>query len=214
MSRIFCSVLLLTTLILYGDEMRVSGLNIACEEDFDGFNGTLAALPDGFSVSADGTNVLTSTNDFRGISDGGESTGGCYAWDTEPKFSPGFFMLNVLNASGSGVNEISISYDVVCLNNADRSSSLVFEASLDGISFFAIDGMTFVSPAAKDEHAAWARTPFACDLCLQERIAHGRQIWFRWYLDDAGGSSSRDEYGIDNVRIVFHHRAGTVIAIY
>jgi len=218
--------MLFACISLHGNEMVVTQLNVVFEETFDNFRGTLATLPDGFGVSVDGTNVLVTTNDFRGVSDGGETTGGCYAWDTgegdlalgcqptEAKFSPGFFLITVSNGTETGVNEISVSYDVACLNNADRSSSLAFEVSLDGVSFQKMDGMTFVSPAGQNGVAVWSRTPYACDIGLQNKLMAGQQIWLRWYLNDAGGSSSRDEYGIDNLRIVFHHRAGTVITIY
>lgn len=226
MRCVCCIVLLLNCLNLYGEDMTVTNLNLACEENFNNFAGTMTTLPAGMGVSIDGTNVIAVTNDFRGISDGGEVTGGCYAWDTgegdmalgcqptESKFSPGFFIAIVSNGTGTGINEISVSYDVVCLNNADRSSSLAFEVSLDGVSFRRMDEMTFVSPAGQSDVSAWVRTTYSRDLCLENKLMDGQQIWLRWYLDDAGGSSSRDEYGIDNLRIVFHHRAGTVIAIY
>ena len=226
--KYFCCILamLYMNFYLYGSEMSVTQLNVVYEEKFNSFTGTLDALPDGFWVSIDGTNLVVTTNDFRGVSDGGEVTGGCYAWDTgegnlalgcqptEAKFSPGFFLLSVLNLTGVGVNEISVLYDVVCLNNADRSSSMSFEFSLDGVSFQRIDAMTFVSPAEQERSTAWFFTPYACNISFPEKLTGGAQIWLRWYLDDAGGSASRDEYGIDNFRIIFHYRAGTVISIY
>src|SRR5210317_1374970 len=54
-------------------------------EDFNSFQGTFESLPEGISVSKDGTNPMTEEDiDFRGVDDGNLSTGGCYAWEIEP----------------------------------------------------------------------------------------------------------------------------------
>lgn len=219
-------VLLFGCLSLYGEEPAILQMNVAFEENFNSFKGTLDSLPAGFSVSFDNTNIMVTTEDFLGISTGGETTGGCYAWNigsgdyalgcqpTATKFTPGFFMVTISNGTMLAVNEISISYDVVCLNNADRSSSLNLDMSLDGSLFGMVEGMSFVSPATQDHPASWVRSSLSCNIRLKEPVGISQRIWLRWNVDDAAGSSSRDEYGIDNLKVVLHCRKGMVIKIY
>jgi hypothetical protein len=208
-----------------GSEFVVTRSNVLFVEDFNGFRGILATLPAGFSVSLDGTNVLGTTNDFHGVHPGGVTAGGCYAWNTgsndhalgyqptSDEFTPGFFMAVISNATGKTVSEISVSYEVVCLNNADRASTLDLEMGMDGIFFKKVTGMSFASPLVQDKPAAWMRSVFSCRLRFASPLGAGQCVWLRWKGDDAGGSSSRDEYGIDNLRIILYYPVGTVITI-
>ena len=218
-------VMMAASVQIHATELVVSQLNAVVDENFDGFRGLHETLPHGFAVSADGRDLLAATNDYRGASGGGETTGGCYAWNisegdfaigcqpTETKFTPGYFLVAISNATGTAVNEISVSYDVVCLNNADRSSALHFELSVDGNAFERQEGMSFVSPLLQDKPASWARSTYSCNIRFRKPVSADQRIWLRWYVDDAAGSYARDEYGLDNVRLIFHCRRGTVITI-
>ena len=52
----------------------------------------------------------------------------------------------------------------------------------------------------------------AARVAMTRHIKRGGRIWIRWYGDDNGGSGSRDEYGINNVRIVPRGPEGTIIS--
>ncbi|MDD4873137.1 MAG: hypothetical protein PHR77_21500 [Kiritimatiellae bacterium] len=203
----------------------VTHVNVTFLENFNEFRGTLDSLPVGWAVSVNGSTILNVTNDFNGVHSGGVTAGGCYAWmlnsgdyalgyqPITEEFTPGFFMVVVSNATESAVKECYISYEVVCLNNADRSSSLDLEMSFDGVSFSRVNELTFVSPLARDVDAVWQRSLRSCCLMLPQPLSSGHSIWFRWYGDDVAGSSSRDEYGIDNFMITFRFRRGMLIKI-
>jgi hypothetical protein len=210
---------------LYGTELVVTQVNIAFSENFNGFRGSLDTLPTGWDISINGSTIATTTNDFNGVHSGGVTAGGCYGWilaggdyalgyqPTTEEFTPGFFMTTVSNATHHIVKECSISYEVVCLNNADRSSSLDLEVSYDGVSFTRLGEMTFVSSQLHDEGAAWQHFLRSGRIVFIQPLSPGKCIWFRWYGDDAAGSSSRDEYGIDNFTVIFHYRSGMFITI-
>jgi len=211
---------------VFGSEITVSQAGLPCVETFNGFRGTYETLPAGFSVSLDSTNLLAATNnDFHGVHAGGVTAGGCYAWNlgngdyalgyqpTESEYTPGFFLAVVSNATKAAVHELDISYDIVCLNNADRSSSLDFEISYDCKLFSRHAVMAFVSVQAHDDAGSWVRVSRSCHIVFPNPVAAGGCIWLRWYGDDAGGTSSRDEFGIDNLKIILHRKAGMVISI-
>jgi len=210
---------------VYTAELPVSRPNAVYAENFNCFRGTFDSLPEGFFVSLDGNTILTDSNEFLGVHQGGVTAGGCYAWKlgdddyslgyqpTSDEFTPGYFMVVVSNATGRTVSEVSISFDVVCLNNADRSSLLVLEMGTENSDFEGVPGMVFTSPMMQDKPAAWVRYGFSCRLRLGRPLKAGQCMRLRWRGDDAGGSSSRDEYGIDNLNVTLHYLAGTVITI-
>jgi len=227
-SSVLCFVL--SGICLYGSEFVVTKFNVVFQEDFNSFRGTLGTMPAGWVVSTNGSTILTTTNDFRGVDPGGVIPGGCYAWNvgtnaqgidyalgvqpTADSFTPGFFMVVVSNATKAAIKEISLSYEVVCFNNADRSSSLDLEMSLDGISFVKINELAFLSPQTHSSNAVWDRSAYSCKMVLPRALKNEQCLWLRWYGDDSGGSGSRDEYGIDNFKILFHCISGTLLSIH
>jgi hypothetical protein len=48
---------------------------------------------------------------------------------------------------------------------------------------------------------------------LKIPLADSENIYIRWHIEDAGGSGSRDELGINNFSITFHKPTPTVIMI-
>ena len=197
-------------------------------ENFNDFEGTFESLPPEFAVSKDGSNCLTAADsaDFKPPHSGGTTEGACRPWKlssgnhalgyqpTSTEFTPGFFMATISNATGEAVALVEVSYEIVCYNNENRSSSLDFEYSRDGIVFSRIAAAAYTSPEREDNPAHWTITgrSVAIHLRKQPLVAGGR-LWLRWYGDDNGGAGSRDEYGIDNVEVVLRSRRGTVITV-
>jgi len=202
---------------------RVEG---AVRESFDSFRGTFATLPPGFSVSKTAKGLMPADDeDFRGTNAGWVTAGGCYAWSlgggnyalgyqpTEDEFTPGFFVAVASNATGVALRSLSVDYSVVFLNNADRASALDFEFSLDGSNFTRVADMTFSTPAKREERATWKTASRSLQIRFQSYLEPGARIWLRWYGYDAGGSGSRDEYGIDNLRLFPRVADGTVVSL-
>ncbi|MCK5850758.1 MAG: hypothetical protein KAH23_07570 [Kiritimatiellae bacterium] len=209
--------------------MSVDQIGVSVHEDFDGLEGTFESLPDGFAVSKDGSNLLSEADgkEFLTSHPGGTSEGACRPWDledgdlalgyqpTSDEFSPGFFLVSVSNATGRVVKKIKVSYEVVCLNNENRSSSLDFEYSRNGLTFVRVASLRYVSPVEEDPDASWETFIRSINLELSVPLQNGSLIWFRWYGDDMniGGSGSRDEYGINNLSVTFAEGDGIVIVI-
>ena len=213
--------------VVHASDMVVDRIRVPVLEDFDGFEGTCEFLPDGFAVSKDGSNLLTEADsgDFKTSHAGGTSEGACRPWNlgngdlalgyqpTSDEFTPGFFVVSVSNATGRAVKRISISYEVVCFNNENRSSSLDFEYSLDGLRFIRVRELRYVSPEAEDPDVSWETSMRSIGLELSDSLANGACIWLRWYGDDMGGGGSRDEYGINNLSVIFLEGKGTVVVV-
>lgn len=200
-------------------------LDMVVVESADGFRGTWESLPEGFAVSKDnGTLMGKDDADFRGACAGGVTVGGCYAWQvspgdyvlgcqpTEEKFTPGYFMVVVSNATGEAVRSLSVSYDIVSLNNADRLSALDLEWSLDGRQFSRVTEASFVTPQKQEQPALWKTCSRAVRVRFAPSVAPGARVWLCWRAADGGGSGSRDEYGIHNIRITPKGPEGTVIS--
>lgn len=208
-----------------GGEMVVQQVNVAVQEDFNSFRGSMETLPVGWDVSSDGSAIMGAGAGFRGVSTGAVTAAGCYAWalgdgnfglgcqPTADAFTPGFFIVAVSNSTGMAVGELSISYDVVCRNDQDRSSCLELELSLDGVTFDRVQQLTFVSTQPRDTNAVWQTSVRSCRMVLAKALVPGGCLWLRWFGNDVAGSGSRDEVGIDNLRLIFHYTWGTVICI-
>ena len=117
------------------------------------------------------------------------------------------------NATGIVLNELTVSYDVVVLNDQDRASRIDFMISADGIAFSTVDALVYVSPAGRDAAASWKRVARFCRIALPAGLNPDRCLWLRWRVTDAGGSGSRDELGLDNVNVVLDRRTGLVMTI-
>lgn len=195
-----------------------------CIFSFDAFEGTFETVPPGFAISKDGETVMGAMDDdFRGIRTNSVTTGGCYAWDlgnndialgcqpTESDFTPGFFMLSISNAAGITVSEITISQEIVCRNNADRSSSMTLVFSPDTTNHYQLHEFDFISPTNTDQSATWCTSNYYSNFRLDPRFTPGATMILKWQVDDFGGSGSRDEYGLNNLRITLHKPRPTVI---
>ena len=196
------------------------------KESFNAFCGTHASLPAGIVVSKDGLSGMAPDDaDFRGVSNGGVTTGGCYAWETaagnrsigcQPttdKFTPGWIQASFSNSSHRAYRFLKIQFDAVCLNNENRSSTLNLELRLSSGRVVPVAAAAFQSDEAAGLSASWTRTQRTCCIAIPEPIQNGQSFSLRWIVDDKGGSGSRDEYGIDNIEVKGLYSVGTVITL-
>ncbi len=202
---------------------------IIFSEDFDGFDGSgfqsnpttgqldsdfwsITGLSDG-DLAFGGTETNTDTDFTRGTSTGGVSTGGIYAFDlgnnsgdyilgVQPigaDFAPGDFTLKFTNNTGSTLDGIIVSYDIVVYNDQGRSSSFNFAHKDDsGDTFSAITSLDFSTPQDADSSPTWTTTAITTTI-TGITLTDGDDYFLQWSSDDVGGSGSRDQFGLNNV---------------
>jgi len=167
----------------------------------------------GFS---DGDGVFGGTHDAgdfaRGSSPGGVTSGGLYAFEvsagnfslgvqaTGSDWNPGTFDLRLINNTGVVITELNIQYDILVLNNADRSSSFNFSYSEDDLAYLPVASLDFASVEAGDVSPAWVSTNRITTL-TGLNIPDGGFLFLRWQGMDISGSGSRDEFALDNITI-------------
>ena len=149
----------------------------------------------------------------RGETTGGEATGGIYAFDrgggnyaigvqpTGADFAPGAFEVQLTNATGVTVNEVSLAYDIISLNDQGRASTLNFSYAIGAGGFTDVAALNFTTLEAADVVPAYTSTARATTID-GFTLADGASLTLRFASDDAGGGGSRDEFGLDNLRVV------------
>lgn len=194
----------------------------AVVENFASYDGTgITANP------TTGTGQLNSNYwKFEGFSDGptyfgGDFTSGDYARGTTPAgpgglysntggmiwiqptgsdFTPGKIILKVTNNTGSTLNQLAVSYDIMVLNDQDRANSFNFEHGADSANTSAYAAADYTTPQAKDSPASL--TTVAKSFTLSGlSIANGTDYFLVWTSDDVAGGGARDEIGLDNVSV-------------
>ncbi len=147
----------------------------------------------------------------RGQSAGGVATGGLYAFDTgggntilgvQPTgtdFTPGSFTLRLRNGTGAAVSGVDVRYDVYIYNDQDRSAALSFAYSTDGVAFTPVPAADLLTAEAAALSPSWELVTRT--LTLELAIPVDGLLYLRWSGDDAGGSGSRDEYGLDEIQV-------------
>ncbi|MGH1342208.1 MAG: DUF4215 domain-containing protein [Nannocystales bacterium] len=156
------------------------------------------------------------TGDYaRGVSEGGETTGGVYAFDPEndattlalgvqpgeTDFTPGAFILRLQNQTGGVLNRLQLASTLFVFNNAARSNSLTLEYSTDNETWLAVVGATVTSGEAADAPATWVATD-TDDVIDMLGVGEGEFIYFRWQGDDVSDAGSRDEFAIDDIFVL------------
>ncbi len=170
---------------------------------------------DAFATEGFGTNVPfggseSSGDPARGVTTGGEGTGGVYSLDNggnaalwiQPAgsdFTPGAIKMKSCNTSGATVADIELSYDIVYLNDQNRANSLNFTYSLDDVLYQPVPALDFITPEASD--ALGIQTVGRATTLVGLNIPDGMCVFFAWRGDDETGGGSRDEYGIDNIAL-------------
>lgn len=157
-----------------------------------------------------------STGDWaRGVSPGGVSTGGLYAFTVEPDnhalgvqptatdFAPGSIILKTAVPAGS-VIDAQLDYRMWMLNDQDRSTVWTTWYSLDGTAWIELAGMEQTTPVLADADSQWIRTDYTATVSLQDAtLAAGDPFYFRWDGIDGEGDGSRDESAIDDITLTF-----------
>ncbi len=183
----------------------VTGVNAA---NYDGSG--LAASPAAGQLDSDGfaiTGFNTAADLTRGSTTGGVGTGGLYnlnpnvaIW-VQPggsDFTPGDITLTIQNNGATDIQQITVSYDILNLNDQGRSNSFNFSHSTDNVTYTPVVANDFTSPAAAD--ALGIQTiPRGPTVITGLTITPGSSFFIRWTGNDAGGSGSRDEFGLDNI---------------
>lgn len=148
----------------------------------------------------------------RGISSGGASSGGLYAFDVgsgdiafgvQPggsDFTPGTFTLRTRNDTGALVDSVDVDYSIWVFNNAPRSNSFDFSYSTDDVTYTPVGALDFDTPDMADGSPAWVETIRNTTL-NSLGLADGDFLYLRWSSDDVSGSGQRDEFGVDNIVI-------------
>lgn len=209
-------------------DLVLNTVGVAVTEDFNDFRGDgFAPTPssgqldsDTYRVTglSDGAGTFGGTHDTgdfaRGDSDGGVGTGGIYAFEvapgdfaagvqpTETDMSPGSVTIRISNNTGETLNFLDVRADAYFLNNADRSSTWLFEAALVDSDPFYVPFFSLASEAAGDSPATWQRQSVGDLVSLSPlSIPDGTQFFVRVTGDDLAGSGARDEFALDNLSI-------------
>lgn len=224
MKKIITTLILTMFAFTATAQMSITAQNTPVTIDFSGFTGSgFTPNPsagqldsDTFSLDGFGTNVAfggtaTSGDMARGATTGGVSTGGVYALSTlralwiQPggsDFTPGNIYLRVVNNTGNPIDSLDVSYDILSLNDANRSNSLNFSYSTDGTNYTSVPALDFSTAQALDAAATVQTANRTTTISgLAANFQNGDTLTLRFSGDDVSGSGSRDEYGLDNITV-------------
>jgi len=156
--------------------------------------------------------TVTSGDLARGNSLGDVSTGGIYAFDagsgdialgiqpTADDFTTGEIVLKLINnIPATTIRSLSISYNIVHLNNEDRGNSLDFSYSADNSTYIDVSNLNFQTTESSDAFG-WMTSSQTLEI-TGLNIANGSSFYLKWTGSDVSGSDSRDEYGIDDITV-------------
>ncbi|MEM9546038.1 MAG: right-handed parallel beta-helix repeat-containing protein [Bacteroidota bacterium] len=222
--RAFCNanifLFILFSLSLSNDNFAQLSFTGSSNIDFTGFDGTgLIPIPASGELDSDDWEVtgmsdgnttyggnFTTGDHARGNTAGSVGTGGLYSlnsgaiWvsSTGTDMTSGTITLRATNNTGADLNVLNISYDILFLNDQDRATAVNFEYSTDGVAFTPVPALNFTSPLDLDALGIQTEAKSIL-LTLSSTVSNGNNFFLRWTFDDAGGSGSRDEVGIDNI---------------
>jgi len=228
-SAIAITVLLALSLSAEANALTIELLNTAVVENFNDFRGGgFVPVPGAGQLDSDewlvrglsyGDGVFGGSHDSgdfaRGQSEGGETTGGVYAFDVDngpgenhalglqpggSDFTPGSITLKILNSTGYELSALVVEYDLFVYNDQDRSNSFNFSYSADDTSYLEAADANFISPEAEDASPEWEIYNRSINIA-SIGIADTGSFYLRWLSDDISGSGSRDEFALDNLRI-------------
>jgi len=108
-------------------------------------------------------------------------------------------MIQLLNDTGQMIDAVDVMYDIFYLNDQERGNTLNFEYSTDGSAFTPLSMLDFTTPEASDS-LGWQSVNRMATL-TGLGLAPGQFLTLNFVTDDAVGSGSRDELGIDNIMV-------------
>lgn len=153
--------------------------------------------------------TATSGDFALGIHNGGTIQGGIYAFEVNTgdralgvqpigsDFTPGSFLIRVVNNTGSIIESVNFSYDIYVLNNEDRSNSFNSAWSVDNINYNQLAALDYTSLETSDPSPNWIQNNRSTSFNVT--LNNGDTLYFKWTGDDVGGSGSRDEFALDNI---------------
>ncbi|MDD4746532.1 MAG: choice-of-anchor J domain-containing protein, partial [Salinivirgaceae bacterium] len=195
-------------------------------EDFSGFEGTgFSANPSATQLHSENWRVEgfkavngvfggehTTTTFAQGLSAGGVTAGGVYAFEvgsggkilgfqaTGNDLKSGNVTLKLENTTGSLIESLEIYYDIYVYNNEPRSSNFNFAYSSDDVVYIPVGELDYATPLAADDTPTW--TPVERSSTISGlTFANGDFIYLQWQISDNGGSGARDEFGITDIII-------------
>ncbi len=148
----------------------------------------------------------------RGISAGRVTTGGVYAFTpaadirllgfqpTGTDLSPGSATLKILIGNDVTASKIGVSYDLWIYNDQGRSTLIELEWSTDGDNFYPSNGGGTMTPAAAEVGVVWKKQTASATLPIGE-ATEGGTLFIRWVMKDGSGTGSRDEWGLEEIRL-------------
>jgi len=145
-------------------------------------------------------------NDYaRGGTNSGTSQGGIYEYNdglwiqpTGSDFTSGTASMIICNDTRNTIDSLELSFDILILNDQDRTNKLDFSYSLDGTNYISLPTMSEVSIGA----ATGTLNVFLKNINLYNlNILPDACFYLRWTGDDVSGSGSRDEFGLDNIML-------------
>ncbi len=158
------------------------------------------------------------TGDFaRGAdSGGGVGTGGIYAFDVNwsgdwalgvqpvaDDMNPGTITLRVDNGTGMKIDEVMVLYDLYYNNDQARANSCKFSSSTEAGgagAYTAVPALDFTSPEAADD-LGFQKVERVTELAALA-LGEGDSLFLRWTFADVSGSNYRDEFALDNVKVM------------
>ncbi len=163
----------------------------------------------------------------RGITNnGGVTTGGIYSFigdgtgqnpkdtclwiqPTADDWTPGTITLRVKwQQSGKRLDEVNLSYNLIVRNNGQRSNSFNFSYSTDGTNFTNQTAWDYTSPLIPNS-GTWFDYASRGGNITGLNLKSGDFLYLRWTGDDVSGSNDRDEFGLDDIKLV----VGTVLPL-
>ncbi|MEM1324969.1 MAG: lamin tail domain-containing protein [Bacteroidota bacterium] len=207
------------------DSIRLECLAVETFDDFEGtgfvpdpMSGELCSNRWAITGFSDGDLAFedsqTSGDYARGVADGtgnSETTGGIYVLDNGTQkalwiqpgtndFTSGTITYRIQNQSGTTLTDIDISYDILVLNDQNRSNSFNFSYSTDDNTYVEVPDLDYTSIAPENDPAS-IEVINRMTTIVGLSLADGDFFYLRWTGDDDGGSGSRDEFGLDNISV-------------
>jgi predicted RNA-binding protein with TRAM domain len=139
------------------------------------------------------------------------------AWGIQPTsgdWTPGHLTLRIQNQTGGSLNSISLSFKIWVLNNEARSNSFNFSHSSDNSTYTSASALNLSSTATAEGTPTWKSYTRVVTISGLN-IPNSGYYYLRWSGDDVSGSSSRDEFALDDITVIanpsttFHSLSGT-----
>lgn len=159
-----------------------------------------------------GTRNTPGTIFARGVVGTNQLSAGIYAYSrgtdtlmmlqpTGASYSPGNITLRIQNNTGSTLTAIYFGFHFFIRNDGGRGNSFNLLHSPDNVNYSTIPSLDYTSPdAIADTNIL--------DIGIRQvllsglSVAPGAFYHFRWYTTDVSGSGNRDEFFLDDIKIV------------